>query len=197
MSISASQVKELRDKTGAGMMDCKKALIESDGDIEKATDYLRKKGITKAEKRAGKAANEGIIEAYIHTGGRLGVLVEINCETDFVARTDDFKHFAKEIAMQIAATNPLVVDREQLAPEIVEKEVEIYKTQALESGKPEKIIERIAQGKLEKYYQEVCLLEQPYIRDPNTSVKDVLMETIGKIGENISIGRFVRFRLGD
>jgi len=197
MSISASQVKELRDKTGAGMMDCKKALIESDGDIEKATDYLRKKGITKAEKRAGKAANEGIIEAYIHTGGRLGVLVEINCETDFVARTDDFKHFAKEIAMQIAATNPLVVDREQLAPEIVEKEVEIYKTQALESGKPEKIIERIAQGKLEKYYQEVCLLEQPYIRDPNTTVKDVLMETIGKIGENISIGRFVRFRLGD
>jgi len=197
MSISASQVKELRDKTGAGMMDCKKALIESDGDIEKATDYLRKKGITKAEKRAGKAANEGIIEAYIHTGGRLGVLVEINCETDFVAKTDDFKHFAKEIAMQIAATNPLVVDREQLAPEIVEKEVEIYKTQALESGKPEKIIERIAQGKLEKYYQEVCLLEQPYIRDPNTTVKDVLMETIGKIGENISIGRFVRFRLGD
>jgi len=197
MSISASQVKELRDKTGAGMMDCKKALIESDGDIEKATDYLRKKGITKAEKRAGKAANEGIIEAYIHTGGRLGVLVEINCETDFVARTDDFKHFAKEIAMQIAATNPLVVDREQLAPEIIEKEVEIYKTQALESGKPEKIIERIAQGKLEKYYQEVCLLEQPYIRDPNTTVKDVLMETIGKIGENISIGRFVRFRLGD
>ena len=197
MSIPASKVKELRDLTGAGLMDCKKALAENDGDIKKAIEFLRKKGITKAEKRAGKSAKEGIIETYVHTGNRLGVMVEINCETDFVARTDDFKSFAKEIAMQIAASNPLVVTREQLASELIEKELEIYRTQAQNTGKPEKIIDRIAQGKLEKYYQEVCLLEQSYIRDPNKTVKNLLMELIGKIGENISIRRFIRYRLGD
>jgi len=197
MSIPASKVKELRDKTGAGLMDCKKALAENNGDIEKAVDFLRKKGIAKAEKRAGKSTKEGIIEAYIHTGNRLGVLVEINCETDFVARTDDFKNFAREIAMQIAASNPLVVERDQLSPELVEKELEIYKTQALSSGKPEKIVQKIAEGKLGKYYQEVCLIEQSYIRDPNKTVNDILMELIGKIGENISIKRFARFQLGE
>jgi len=197
MSIPASKVKELRDLTGAGLMDCKRALTETNGNVEKAIEFLRKKGIAKAEKRASKTTKEGVIEAYIHTGNRLGVLVEVNCETDFVARTDDFKKFAKEIAMQIAASNPLVITREQLSPEIIEKELDIYRTQAKNSGKPDKIIDRIAQGKLEKYFQEVCLLEQAYIRDPNKTVNDILMELAGKIGENISIKRFVRFRLGE
>lgn len=190
-------VKELREKTGAGIMDCKKALQETEGDFEKGVEYLRKKGIAAAAKRAGRKTKEGLIASYIHPGGRLGVLVEINCETDFVARTEVFQNFVKEIAMQVAATNPLAVDRETLSEESIEKEKEIYREQALSQGKPEKIVDRIVEGKLGKYYQEVCLLEQPYIKDTDKSVKELLTETTAQLGENIGIGRFVRFRLGE
>ena len=165
MSVSADMVKKLREKTGAGMMDCKKALEKSGGDLNKATDYLREQGLTQAAKKASRIAKEGIIYSYIHPGDKLGVLLELNCETDFVARTEDFKLLAKDMAMQIAATNPLVVSRSDLRPEILEKEKEIYRTQAKNEGKPEKIIERIVEGKLEKYFQEVCLLEQPFVKD--------------------------------
>ena len=190
-------VKDLREKTGAGIMDCKKALQETEGDFEKAIDFLRKKGIAAAAKRAGRATKEGLIASYIHPGGRLGVLVEVNCETDFVARTEVFQNFVKEIAMQVAATNPLAVDRETLSEESIEKEKEIYREQALSQGKPEKILDRIVEGKIGKYFQEVCLLEQPYIKDTDKSVKDLLTETTAQLGENIGIGRFVRFRLGE
>ena len=197
MDISAQQVKELRDSTGAGMMDCKKALTESGGDMEKAVEYLRKQGLSKAAKKADRTANEGIIYSYIHPGSKLGVLVEINCETDFVARTDDFQSFAKDIAMQIAAASPLVVDRGQLDPTLVEKEKEIYKTQALDEGKPEKVVDKIVEGRLEKYYQEVVLLDQPFIKDQDRIVKDLLTDAVGKMGENIIIKRFARYRLGE
>jgi elongation factor Ts len=197
MSVSADLVKKLREKTGAGMMDCKKALEKSGGDIDKAIDYLREQGITAATKKASRIAKEGIIYSYIHPGDKLGVLLELNCETDFVARTEDFKLLAKDIAMQIAATNPLVVSRSDLSPEIIEKEREIYRTQAINEGKPEKIIDRIIEGKLEKYFQEVCLLEQPFVKDQDRTVKDRINETLAKLGENISVKRFVRFRLGD
>lgn len=197
MEITSSMVKELREKTGAGIMDCKKALQETEGDFEKGVEYLRKKGIAAAAKRAGRKTKEGLIASYIHPGGRLGVLVEINCETDFVARTEVFQNFVKEIAMQVAATNPLAVDRETLSEESIEKEKEIYREQALSQGKPEKIVDRIVEGKLGKYYQEVCLLEQPYIKDTDKSVKELLTETTAQLGENIGIGRFVRFRLGE
>lgn len=197
MEISAKQVKELREMTGAGMMDCKKALLESDGDTEKAVAVLRKQGLSKAAKKADRSANEGIIYSYIHPGSKLGVLVEINCETDFVARTEDFQTFAKDIAMQVAAASPLVVERGQLDPALVEKEKEIYKTQALEEGKPEKVVEKIVDGRLEKYYQEVVLLDQPFIKDQDLFVKDLLTNAIGKMGENIKIKRFARFRLGE
>jgi elongation factor Ts len=197
MSVSADMVKKLREKTGAGMMDCKKALEKSGGDLNKATDYLREQGLTQAAKKASRIAKEGIIYSYIHPGDKLGVLLELNCETDFVARTEDFKLLAKDIAMQIAATNPLVVSRSDLRPEIIEKEKEIYKTQAINEGKPEKIIERIVEGKLEKYFQEVCLLEQPFVKDQDRTVKDRINETLAKLGENISVKRFIRFRLGD
>lgn len=197
MSIGANLVKKLREKTGAGMMDCKRALEKADGDMDKATDYLREHGMAQAAKKASRIAKEGIIYSYIHPGDKLGALLELNCETDFVARTEDFKLLSKDIAMQIAATNPLVVLRSDLKPETLEKEKEIYQTQAKSEGKPEKIIERIVEGKLEKYFQEVCLLEQPFVKDQDRSVKDRIDETIAKLGENITVKRFVRFRLGD
>ncbi|HOT97541.1 MAG TPA: translation elongation factor Ts [bacterium] len=197
MSISASLVNELRNKTGAGMMDCKKALEQTNGDIEKAIEYLRKRGVQQAEKKVGRSANQGIIQSYIHPGSRLGVLVEINCETDFVARTNDFQEFAKDVAMQIAAANPLVVDRSEVDQEKIEKEMEIYRAQAREQGKPENIVEKMAQGKLEKFYQEVCLLEQSFVKDPTKTIRDLLNEKIAKLGENMILRRFVRFQLGE
>jgi elongation factor Ts len=195
--VSAAQVKELRDKTGAGMMDCKKALVEANGDVEKAVEILREKGLAAAAKRAGRATGEGIIDSYIHAGGRIGVLVEVNCETDFVARNQQFQEFAHNIAMQIAATNPSYVSIEDVPEDVVEREREILRQQALNEGKPEKVVDKIVEGRLAKFYQEVCLLEQPYIRDTDRTVKDLLTEQIATIGENISIRRFVRFALGE
>jgi elongation factor Ts len=196
MSISADDVKQLREKTSAGIMDCKKALAESNGDLEKAIEYLRKRGIAAAEKKVGRQTNEGLIQSYIHPGSRLGVLVEINCETDFVAKTDEFQNFVKNIAMQVAASNPMTVRREEISPEIVAREMAIYKDQVKAQNKPDNIAEKIAEGKLAKFYQEVCLLEQAYIRDPNMTVEELLKQFIGKIGENIIIKRFARFELG-
>ncbi|MBN2227754.1 MAG: translation elongation factor Ts [candidate division Zixibacteria bacterium] len=197
MEITAKMVKELRDKTNAGMMDCKKALTESGGDFEKAVTYLREKGIARAASKAGRTTSEGIIASYIHPGDKLGVMVEINCETDFVARTDDFRSFAKDVAMQIAATGPLAVTREEMDSELLRKEKEIYRQQALNEGKPEKIIDKIVDGKVEKYYSEVCLMEQPFVKDNEKTITDVINEVIAKLGENISIRRFTRFRLGE
>ncbi len=197
MAVDANLVMELRKKTGAGIMDCKKALMESDGDMGKAIEYLRKKGVASAQKRSGREAKEGVVDAYIHPGNRIGVLVEVNCETDFVANTDDFRQFVKNVAMQIAAASPLVVSREELPTETIEKEREIYRQQMKESGKPDHIIDKIVEGKLEKYFQEVCLLEQSYIRDPEKTIRDLLTEVIAKIGENIVIRRFVRYQLGE
>lgn len=197
MEISVTMVKELRDKTGVGIMDCKKALEETQGDIKKAIDYLRQKGIAKAMERAGRSTKEGVIVSYIHPGSKLGVLVEVNCETDFVARTEDFQNLARDIAMQIAATNPLAVSRETLSSDIIEREKEVYRAQARNEGKPEKIIEKIIEGKIEKFYQESCLLDQAFIRDADKTIRDLLAESIGKIGENITIRRFARFRLGE
>lgn len=195
--ITAAMVKELRDKSGAGMMDCKKALQETDGNLEKSVELLRKKGIVAAEKRADRAANEGRIESYIHPGSKLGVIVEINCETDFVAKTDDFKNFAHDIAMHVAASSPKFINRENVDQESIDKEMEIYKDQAKSQGKPEAIIEKIAAGKLDKFYSEVCLMEQPFVKDPNISIKDLLTETISKLGENITINRFSRLKIGE
>ncbi len=195
--ITAAMVKQLRDKTGAGMMDCKKALQEAEGDFDKAAEILRKKGIAKAAKRADREANEGVVTAYIHPGSKLGVLVEVNCETDFVANTDDFQSFAKNIAMHIAASNPLAIRREDLDQEVLNKEKEIYREQALAQGKPEHIVDKIVEGRLEKYYSEVCLMEQPYVKDPDKTIKDLVTETIAKVGENITIKRFARFRIGE
>jgi elongation factor Ts len=197
MEITAKLVKELRDKTGVGMMDCKKALVESDGDVEKASKVLREKGIAKAASKAGRATMEGAVVSYIHPGDKLGVLVEINCETDFVARTEDFKELAKNIAMQIAAANPMVVRREDLDEKTLEEERNIYRTQALNEGKPEHIVDKIVQGRMEKFYQEVCLLDQAYIRDQDKTVSDLLNDTIGKLGENLVIKRFHRYALGE
>ena len=196
-NISAAMVKQLREKTGAGMMDCKNALSEVDGDIEKAIELLRKKGLATAQKRAGRALSEGIIQSYIHMTGKLGVLVEVNCETDFVAKNEDFKEFAKNIAMHIAATNPLGITPENISQELVEKEKEIYRAQALDMGKPENVIDKIVEGKLNKFYQENCLLNQPYVRDTDISIADLLNELIARIGENISIKRFVRYQIGE
>jgi elongation factor Ts len=195
--ISAVLVKELREKTGAGMMDCKKALVESGGDADKATEILRKKGIAKASKRVGREANEGKVEAYIHPGSKLGVLVEVNCETDFVANTDDFHAFTRDIAMQIAASSPAYITREEVDKELVDKELELYREQARQQGKPDKILDKIAEGKLEKFYSEICLLEQPFVKNPDISVQDLLTETIAKLGENVSIRRFTRFKMGE
>jgi elongation factor Ts len=197
MEISAKTVKELRDKTGVGMMDCKVALKEAAGDIEKAVEILRKKGIAKAEKKSTREVKDGLINSYIHMGGKLGVLVEVNCETDFVAKTDDFKEFVHNLAMHIAASNPMSIDRESMPEDVIEREKRIYKEQAAESGKPENILEKIANGKLEKFYQENVLLEQAYIRDPEKSVKDYQTEVIARVGENINIRRFVRFHIGE
>jgi elongation factor Ts len=197
MAITAADVKNLREITGAGMMDCKRALEQANGNSEKAIEILRKKGLQKAEKKAGRQTKEGIIQSYIHPGSRLGVLVEINCETDFVARTDEFIEFSRDIAMQIAASNPLVVSREQVDPKIVEKEKDIYRGQASEQGIAEKILDRFVTGKLEKFYQENCLLEQSFVKDPSKSVKELLNEKIAKLGENMSIKRFTRFHLGE
>ena len=194
--ITAKAVQELRKKTGLGMMDCKKALQQSDGDIEKAVEYLRKQGMSAVEKRAGRDASEGLIESYIHQGSRLGVLVEVNCETDFVARTDDFQGFAKDIAMHIAASQPLAVDRESIHAEAVEKEKAIFLEQAKNEGKPENIAEKIVEGRLEKYYQENCLLEQAFVKNPDQTIDELITELTAKIGEKISVRRFERFVLG-
>lgn len=195
--ISATMVKQLREKTGAGIMDCKEALASCDGDIDNAVDFLRKKGLATAQKRAGRAMMEGTIQPYIHMGGKLGVLVEVNCETDFVAKTDDFKELAKNIAMHIAASNPVSVSPEDVPAEIINKEKEIYRDQALQMGKPEKMIDKIVEGKLTKFFKESCLLNQAYVRNPDITVTDLLNESIAKIGENITIKRFVRFQVGE
>jgi len=195
--ITAKMVKELRDKTGAGIMDCKTALSECGGDTEKAIKYLREKGIAKAAKKATRETSEGVIFSYIHPGDKLGVLVEINCETDFVARTDDFRAFAKDMAMQIAAADPRVISREDLTSEIVEAEREVFRNQAKQEGKPDKIIEKIVDGKIDKFYGEACLMEQPFVKDTDRTVTEVLTETIAKLGENIKVRRFVRYRLGE
>jgi elongation factor Ts len=196
-AITAQLVKELREKTGVGMMDCKKALAESGGDMEKAVEFLRKKGLATAQKRAGRATSEGIVQSYIHMGGKIGVLVEVNCESDFVAKNEDFQGFAKNIAMHIAATNPVGIAPEDVPADVVAKEMEIYRGQAQEMGKPEKMLDKIAEGKMVKFFKDNCLLNQPYVRDPNLTIADLLNETIAKIGENISIRRFARFQIGD
>ena len=196
MAISANLVKELREKTGVGIMDCKTALRECDGNIEKAIDFLRKKGIATAKKRGGRETTEGQVQAYIHAGGKIGVLVEVNCETDFSAKTDDFTQFVKDMAMQIAATNPVSIDRDGISPDILNKEKEIYATQAKDSGKPDKVIEKIVEGKLKKFYSEVCLLEQAYVKDPDKTIQDLINELMAKTGENILIRRFIRYQVG-
>lgn len=195
--ITSELVKKLRDQTGAGMMDCKRALEETGGDTEKAIDYLRKKGAAAASKRADRSTNQGVVEAYIHAGGRIGSMVELNCETDFVAKMPEFKALAHDIAMQIAAMSPKYISREQVEKETIEKELEIYKTQAANEGKPENIAEKIAQGRLDKYYQEMCLLEQSFIKDSGKTIRDLLNEAIGRTGEKISIRRFLRYHLGE
>jgi elongation factor Ts len=197
MEIDSKLVKELRDKTGAPMMDCKRALEKANGNLEKALDYLREQGVAKASQKAGRSTREGLVYSYIHPGEKLGVLLEINCETDFVARTDDFRNLAKDVAMQVAASNPITIKREDFPAELLEKEKEIYKAQVLKEGKPEKILDKIIHGKLEKYFQEFCLLEQPFIKDEDRTVKQRIDETIAKLGENITVKRFVRFRLGE
>ena len=196
VKITSQMVKELRDKTNAGMMDCKRALGETDGDMEKAIDLLRQKGLAVAAKRADRATSEGVVECYIHGGGKLGVMVEVGCETDFVAKTDDFKSFARDVAMHIAAANPVAISRDEVPAELIEREKEIYTNQALESGKPENIVEKIVSGKIEKYISEVCLLEQKFVKNPDLTVQDLLNELIAKMGENISIKRFARFQVG-
>jgi len=196
MNITAKMVKNLRDKTAAGMMDCKKALTDTGGDMEKAVDLLRQKGLAVAAKRAGRATNQGVVETYIHAGGNLGVMIELGCETDFVAKNDDFRAFARDIAMHIAALNPVAVTREEVSPEVVSREKEIYVQQALDSGKPEAIVEKMVTGKIEKFLSEICLLEQQYVKNPDLSVQDLLNDLVGKMGENISIKRFARFQVG-
>ncbi|MGM0880847.1 MAG: translation elongation factor Ts [Bacillota bacterium] len=197
MAVSASAVKELRERTGAGMLDCKKALDETNNDIEKAIAVLREKGLAAAANKAGRIATEGVVESYIHAGGRIGVIVEVNCETDFVAKTDQFREFARDVAMQIAAANPKFVRREEVPGDELEKEREILKAQALNEGKPEKIVEKMVEGRISKYYEEYCLLEQSFIKDPDKTISALLNEKINTIGENISIRRFVRYELGE
>ena len=197
MDITAGLVKTLREKTGVGLMDCKEALKVSNGDMDKAIDHLREKGLAKAQKRAGRAATEGTVAVYIHMGGKIATMVEINCETDFVAKTDQFQTFAKDVAMQVTAANPSYVKRDDVPVEVREKEKNIYRIQAKEAGKPEKILDKIADGKLDKFYQEVCLLEQPFIKNPDISIKDLLEDLISKMGENIVVRRFVRYQLGE
>jgi len=196
-TVSATAVKELREMSGAGMMDCKKALTEASGDLEKAIDILRKTGMAKARKKSGRSAKEGIILPYIHPGAKLGVLLEVNCETDFVANTDDFKDLSKDIAMHIAASSPLSVTREEIPQDVLEREKEIYADQARQSGKPEDIIEKMTEGRLNKFYQENVLLEQTFVKDPDKTVSDLITETVAKLGENILVSRFSRFQLGE
>jgi elongation factor Ts len=195
MSITAKQVGELRGQTGAGLMDCKKALVESNGDIEKAITILRKKGMASASKKAGRATSEGLVESYIHLGGKVGVLIEVNCETDFVAKTDDFKSFVKDLCLHVAAVNPVCVSREQVPADLVEKEREIAASQA--EGKPPAAVQKIIEGKLNKYYATACMLDQPFVKDSDKSVQDVLSEQISKLGENMVINRFTRFQIGE
>jgi len=197
MQISAQDVKVLREKTGAGIMDCKKALGETNGDVEKAVEYLRKSGILKAEKKADRPTGEGIIASYVHAGSKLAVLAEINCETDFVAKTDEFQAFCHDVAMHIAAQSPRVVSREELPEDAIAREREILTEQAKTSGKPDDIVQRIVDGRIEKYYAEVCLLEQPFVKDPEITVEDLTKQLIAKLGENIRINRFVRMKLGE
>ena len=195
--VTAAMVKQLREKTGSGMMDCKKALTENGGDMDKAIDFLRKKGLATAAKRAGRATSEGVVQPYVHTGGKLGVMVEVNCETDFVAKSDDFQEFAKNVAMHIAATNPLGIVPEDVPEELLEREKAIYVDQAKQTGKPENVIEKIVEGKMGKFLKENCLMQQAYVRNPDITIADLLNELIAKIGENISIKRFVRFQIGE
>ncbi len=197
MSVTPQLIKNLRDKTGAGFMDCKKALIEESGNVDKAVEYLRKKGLATADKKAHRATSQGLISSYIHAGGKIGVLIEINCETDFVARTEEFQAFVKDMGMQVAAANPLCVRREEVLADVLEREKEVFRSQAQELKKPEAIIEKIVTGKLESFFKEVCLLEQIFVKDTEKTVQDILKELIGKIGENITVQRFSRFQLGE
>jgi len=197
MEISAALVRELREKTGAGMMDCKKALLESAGDMEKAVDYLRQKGLALASRKESRAAAEGLVGSYIHGGGRIGVLVELNCETDFVARTPEFQDLLKDVAMQIAAANPRYIRREDVPEDELEREHQIYHQQAIESGKPEKIVGKIVDGKMERFYSEVCLLEQEFIKDPDRQVGDLIKEVVARLGENVQVKRFTRYHIGE
>lgn len=196
-SIPAALVKQLRDRTGAGMMECKAALQEANGDIEEATTILRKRGLAQAAKKAGRTTSEGLIGSYIHMGGRIGVLLELNCESDFVAKTEDFQNLLREIGMQVAAANPQYVRREDVPAEVLDKEREVYRAQMENSGKPAEVITKIIEGKLGSFYQQVCLLDQPYIREPKTSIDQLLQAAIAKLGENISVARFVRYQVGD
>lgn len=195
--ISAALVKELREKTGAGLMDCKKALAETGGDLEKAGNYLREKGLAAAAKKSGRIAAEGVVDSYIHGGGRVGVLVEVNCETDFVAKTDEFREFVHDVALQVAAARPLYVTKDEVPASEITNEREILRAQALNEGKPEKIVEKMVEGRLEKYYKEVCLLEQPWVKNPDITIGQLLAEKVAKIGENMKIRRFVRFEMGE
>ena len=197
MAITAAQVKELREATGVGMMECKKALTECDGNMEKAMEWLRKKGIASAEKKAGRVAAEGVVESYIHMGGRIGVLIEVNCETDFVAKTPEFKNFVRDIAMHIAAANPSYLDRTEVPAEILDKEREILRAQALNEGKPEKIVDRMVEGRVEKFYKENCLVDQPFVKNPDMTIAQYVNERIQQTGENIKIRRFVRYEMGE
>jgi len=197
MEVSASTVKELREKTGAGVMDCKKALAECGGDLEKAVDYLRRKGLAAAAKKGSRMAAEGLVGAYIHPGGKIGVMVEINCETDFVARTAEFQGLLKDVAMQVAAANPRYVRREEISGEELERERSIYQRQALDSGKPEKVVEKIVEGKMERFYSEICLLEQAFIKDPDRKIGDMIQETTARLGENIQVRRFARYQVSE
>ncbi|MFQ5736731.1 MAG: translation elongation factor Ts [Thermodesulfobacteriota bacterium] len=197
MEITASAVKELREKTGAGIMDCKRALSENDGDVEKAIVFLREKGLAAAQKKASRVAADGLVLSYIHGGGKVGVLVEVNCETDFVAKTDGFAELVKDIALHIAAMNPLYVRREEVPAEVVEKEKEIYAAQARESGKPDHVIQKMIDGKTEKFFKEVCLLEQPFVKDPDTTIGKLIIEAVARLGENITVRRFTRYKVGE
>jgi len=197
MGVDAKLVKDLRSKTGAGMMDCKQALVKSSGDLDKAIDFLRKSGVAKAEKKISRVAKDGIVYSYIHQGSRLGVLLEIGCETDFVAKTDGFQELAHNVAMQIAATNPISLTREEVSQKVIDREKEIYTDQAKSSGKPDNIIEKMVEGRLNKFYQENCLLEQNFIKDPDKKLQDIITETIATLGENITVNRYVRFAIGE
>lgn len=197
MEISSGAIKELRQRTGVGVMDCKKALVECGGNVDEAIDFLRKRGLAKAAKRAGRETMEGLITSYIHPGGKIGVLADINCETDFVAKTEDFQNLAKDIAMHIAAMNPIAIDRDGIPPDAIEKEKEILRAEAETSGKPEKMIDKIVEGRLEKFFTDNCLLEQAYIKNPDITVKDLITDTIAKVGENITVRRFTRYQLGE